>query len=111
MVRLSVGTMFLCLALAMENVQFAEEKEPNSRWSNELFTALDHDSTRASLFCTWSFSFSSLCSDQLSNICLSKKKKKGCLSIWKINWVISVTGKLPARVKMGGEGDTNSSSY
>lgn len=75
-VRLSVGTMFLCLALAMENVQFAEEKEPNSRWSNELFTALDHDSTCASLFCTWSFSFSSLRSDQLSNICLSKKKKK-----------------------------------
>lgn len=33
-----------------------------------------------------------------------QKKKKGCLSIWKINWVISVTGKLPARVKMGGEG-------
>lgn len=50
MVRLSVGTVFLCLALATENVLFAEEKEPNSRWSNELFMALDCDLTCASLF-------------------------------------------------------------
>jgi len=99
------GCTVLCLALAIKNMQFVEEKEPNSRWSNEIFTSLFSDTACALLFCTCSVSFSSGCSDQLSNICLpEKKKKRGCLSVWKINWVISVTGKLPALVKMGGEG-------
>lgn len=33
-----------------------------------------------------------------------KKKKKSLPFYWKINWVISVTGKLPALIKVGGEG-------
>lgn len=103
MVRLPVGTMFLCLALAMENVLFAEEKEPNSRWSNELFTALDHEITCASLFSSTS-PFPHFVQIDCQTSACQKKKKKSCLPIWKINWVISVTGKLPAHVKMGGEG-------
>lgn len=72
--------MFLCLAVVRASSWFAQEKDPNSRWSNELFTLLFWHSMCffiSYLLCL----LCSGCSDQLSNICLPKKKKKSFASL------------------------------